>query len=138
MTDRANLLVPLDGSAAADRALQTARDLARAMDAEVVLLHVLDPPEGRAGMASSDEAVEYLRGRQETVETPARYRVQEGRTAIQGILEAVRDEDAVLVVLATHGRSAHPESPLGSVARELPRLCPKPVVLVGPSVWNQG
>jgi nucleotide-binding universal stress UspA family protein len=133
------VLIPLDGSTTAERALQAARDLSLSLDAEVVLLHVLEPfASGPVGSLTREQAIEYLRAEQDQFATPVRCSVREGRTAIRGILDAVDDEHPDLVILATQGRTSHPDVPLGSVARQLPGLCRAPVVLIGPNVLPNG
>jgi len=48
------------------------------------------------------------------------------------ILQAAQESGADLIVLGTHGRRGLPRLMLGSVAGEMVRLSPVPVVTVGP------
>jgi nucleotide-binding universal stress UspA family protein len=135
----ATLLVPLDGSHLAEQALPYAERLAEATSARLVLscvlpLSVLQRPE--ADLASADEARAYLQAiadrltsKGRVVETTAPW----GNPA-SWILEQVSSTHADLVVMATHGRSGPGRWLYGSVADEVLRRAPVPVMLVPPGV----
>jgi nucleotide-binding universal stress UspA family protein len=120
------LVVPLDGSKLAERALPHAIRLAQASGARLVLTRaaLAAPP---ASLDGSDwevqqadavaEATEYLREVAESVSgqvTAVDIAVPYGR-AIDSIVETVEDYDADAVVMATHGRSGFAHLLYGSV-----------------------
>jgi nucleotide-binding universal stress UspA family protein len=136
------ILVPLDGSRFAERALPTAYALARCANAELKLLHVLDFIHLVTGVESSDEvwlrttarndAERYLDScgeRLEKAAVPARCAVAEGEPA-EKIREEAEHWGADLIVMATHGHGAFDRAWLGSVADALVRESATPVVLV--------
>jgi nucleotide-binding universal stress UspA family protein len=140
-----SILVPLDGSAFGEHALPVALGIARRAGAPLHLAHVhqVVPPTTIAGVAVQDnlelamrkEEMAYLEGvvrRLAEVEpVPVRAALLDGEVA--GALENyARMTAADLVVLATHGRGALGRFWLGSVADELVRHLPMPVLLVRP------
>jgi nucleotide-binding universal stress UspA family protein len=135
----ATILVPLDGSQLAEQALPYAERLAEATSARVVLsrvlpLAVLERPED--DLESADQARAYLQGVAERLTN--RGRVVETTSPwadpASGILEQVNSTHADLVVMATHGRSGPSRWLYGSVADEILRRAPVPVILVPPHV----
>jgi nucleotide-binding universal stress UspA family protein len=143
------ILTPLDGSAFAEHALPLALCLARRADAALRLIHVLPPVSavsGEAALHREDFSLEeHLRERQR-VAAEAYLSAVCRRVAASGdvkpsvvpaegdvaaVLRAVvAAEKADLVVMATHGRGALGRLWLGSVADELARTSPAPVLLV--------
>jgi nucleotide-binding universal stress UspA family protein len=133
------ILVPLDGSQFAEKALGYAEFLVKATSAELVLCRALpvdliQPADDDFAMA--DEARGYLRhvaSRLEergcTVTT-----LTDWGSAAGCILEHVRGRQADLVVMSTHGRSAPGRWLYGSVADEVMRGSPVPVALIPPAV----
>jgi nucleotide-binding universal stress UspA family protein len=135
----ATILVPLDGSQLAEQALPYAERLAEATSARVVLsrvlpLAVLERPE--ADLESADQARAYLQGVADRLTSKGR--VVEATTPwadpASEILEQVGSTHADLVVMATHGRSGPGRWLYGSVADEILRRAPVPVILVPPHV----
>ena len=129
------ILIPLDGSQFAERAVAYADRLAEATSARLVLIQVLplrllERPETDLDIA--DEARAYLRGIADQLTSKGR--VVETATPwndpSSGILDQVRASQAELVVMATHGRSGPGRWVYGSVADEVLRAAPVPVVLV--------
>ncbi len=139
------VLVPLDGSELAERALEPAAALA-ATAGELLLYQVLPPAAATAADLEHDpswstilaeiraEALRYLERVAERLRT-AGYRV---RTATDYgepaacIAEYARREEADLIVLSSHGRSGLARWLLGSVADALVRLAPVPLLLLRP------
>lgn len=145
------LLVALDGSELAERVLPYVESLAERYGSDVTLIRVLSntgpllPPGAGAQpipgavippsqtlAAESDEAREYLRsvearlaGRGITVDQI----VREG-TAAQTIVAYALDCESDLIAMTTHGRSGLGRVLLGSVAEEVVRQAPCPVLLV--------
>ena len=100
-----SILVPLDGSTLAERALPYAEALARPSGARVVLVRAV-PGDREHGTESEAEARDYLNGlaarlaeRVGVVETA----VPHGAAA-EAIVEEARRQGSDLIVMATHGR----------------------------------
>jgi nucleotide-binding universal stress UspA family protein len=137
------ILVPLDGSQLAEQALDYAERLAQATSARLVLtrvlpVYIIQPPED--DLASADDARDYL----ERVATRLMAHGRDVKTStvwgepVDMILERARATHADLVVMATHGRSGPGRWLYGSVADQVLRRAPVPVLLVPPqsgSVW---
>jgi nucleotide-binding universal stress UspA family protein len=138
------ILVPLDGSALAERALPSASQWAKAFEAEIILFRVWQPlafaHDGFAGgmsLAELDNAVqgaveEYLRQKTQEVEgqgVRVDWVTQLGPVADR-ILEAAEKHGANLVVMSTHGRSGIGRWVMGSTADRVLRTSHIPVLLV--------
>jgi len=136
------VLVGLDGSADATHALRWTIDLAVALDAEIVAVHVIPVPaypfaglpENAAEIGSwaddirtafEDEWCAPL------VDKGVKYRTLclEG-DPVRGIIEAARREDANLIVIGARGKGPLSRLMLGSVSDRLAHLSPLPVVIV--------
>lgn len=126
MLDR--VLVPLDGSPAAERALGHLLALAPVFDAGVLLLRVVRP--GRTGGISRD-AVEWrldrgdarrylseLAGRLTGRGLEVEIRVREGRPA-EEIVRSARDGQVDLVLMSAVGHGADEEFPLGGTVHKV-------------------
>ncbi len=140
------ILVPIDGSATAERALQEAIKLA-AGKAKLRLIYVIEETypldaEGYAFIdyAALQEAVRHT-GRRALTQAAEKVR-QSGAASETDLLEAggkrvatVIDDDAKqwsadLIVIGTHGRSGISRLLLGSVAEGVAREASVPVLLV--------
>ncbi|HEX5416314.1 MAG TPA: universal stress protein, partial [Chloroflexota bacterium] len=124
------ILVPLDGSKLAERALAIARDLAGALGARLTLLRVIAPNAAGEGGEAQADAETYLRdvakrlgGSEVTAD------VRSGDAA-PVILAEVEQRGIDLIAMSTHGRSGIGRWIYGSVADEVVRHAPVPVVLV--------
>jgi nucleotide-binding universal stress UspA family protein len=145
MTSRTfyRIVAATDFSSCADAAVEMARRLAAAHDAELVLVHTApdEPPwtEG-AGAGQVQEALASGRAwavaELERRATEARAAGVRARAVIRTgspwreILELATDERADLVVIGTHGRGGVERALLGSVADRVMRLAPCPVLTV--------
>lgn len=137
------ILLPLDGSETSARILPLVGAFARLNGARVILFHtqVLYPTVGDyAGFVlppdpkSSRRILEGYRKRLPGVKTSIRAAL--GLPA-EAILEAAEREKVDLVALATHGRTGLSRWALGSVAEQVLRHCPLPVLVQrtgGPAV----
>jgi nucleotide-binding universal stress UspA family protein len=132
------ILVPTDFSPGSDDALAHARELARGLGAEVLVLHVsaamgslpgsaLARRERRAAERRLDAAVAALRA----TGVRADRRVRGGMPAEQ-ILRAAATGGADLIVMGTHGRRGVARLLLGSVAEEVASRARCPVLTVHP------
>jgi nucleotide-binding universal stress UspA family protein len=138
------LLVPMDFSDTAKKALQYAVPFAAAFDAEVVLLHVLQPytlpadlgylpPElaisEREILSSAREELTRLCVREISARARCRAEVRQG-LPWQEIVATARETNTDLIVLATHGRTGVQHVLLGSVTERVVRHAPCPVLVV--------
>lgn len=135
-----NILIPLDGSEFAERALRPAIDLAQAADAKIHLFTVLD---GHLESAFKDigtaEHLEPCDAARAHLSGQAAEVADHGVSTTSAILTArnaaeaiVREADAVgadLIVMTTHGRSGLRRWLIGSVAEKVLRGSPVPVLL---------
>jgi len=142
-----SLLVPLDGSAFSEHALPLAAHIARRCEARLHLVNVFAPlgstfVEGY--LHPDDEVDRFLRGRQQEylhhaaervralTPTPVLVHALEGSVDDQ-LRQLARDTVSDLMVMTTHGRSPLSRFWLGSVADDLLRDAPAPVLLVRPT-----
>jgi nucleotide-binding universal stress UspA family protein len=126
------ILVPLDGSDLARRALPYAAALAKAARARLILLHAYVP--GRSGSKTDPELdtimeLSDLAGdlRQQGINSSTWLVYEDAGPAI---VQAVVDLSASLIVMSTHGRGGLRRLLHGSVAEYLLRQVSVPVMLV--------
>jgi len=128
------ILIPLDGSELAERALAPARRLLGA-DGEAVLVRVVEETPPSEEEDALDAAEAYLKDVRTRLEgAGARVRatlVRRGDPAEQ-VLAAVDESGAAFVAMGTHGRSGVARLVRGSVAERVLRHCPVPLLLVNP------
>jgi nucleotide-binding universal stress UspA family protein len=138
----APILVPLDGSPFSEKALPLARDLARALDAEIHLVRIASSeghavpdqsaasPDGDAQGAAAYLDAKIERFRHEGVRVSRSVRI--GHPAVR-IVELAGHIEAGLIVMATHGRTGLAGTLVGSTALEVLHRGSLPVVFVRPS-----
>jgi nucleotide-binding universal stress UspA family protein len=142
MLEIRRMLVPTDLSRCAEAAFEVGFSLARELSAEVLLLHVVDFPEyGHFDPAAWLEQVRHLLDQAEEalagIEQAARAHTQlpvaslavEGRAA-EEIVRVAQKDACELIVMSTHGRSGVRHALVGSVAEEVVRTAPCPVMTV--------
>jgi nucleotide-binding universal stress UspA family protein len=126
------ILVPLDGSALAERAVEQAEKIAKALGYEVILYRVVQNPlatapesgpaaEESAAMESIADANAYLGklvSRLEGKGVKARIEIGEG-PAFSGILGVAHREDVEFIIMSTHGRTGLTRALMGSVAEKV-------------------
>ncbi len=127
------ILVPLDGTPAGESALPLAVSVARRAEASLRLIHVRSGPPPHAGAPPREQ--DYLdmvafRIRQAT-HVPVYAAVLDGPVG-ETIAEHSRAVHADLIVATTHGRGPFSRMWLGSVADELIRNAPAPVLVIRP------
>ena len=131
------ILVPLDGSTLADRAVPFAATIATRSGSALLLLRAVDTlriPTESAELALKREAQEALDSVAAALVANglnAATRVVDGQ-AETAILAATADDDVSLVVMSTHGRSGLGRFIYGSVADTVLRHAPVPVLTVPP------
>lgn len=121
------IVVPLNGSAAAERSLPVARAIAEREDAAIVL--VVDI--GRTLIA---EPLEYLQSVAASAGIDADLRVTELYDVVETLDSVVRTAPDPLVVMCSHGRSGVTRALVGSEAEGVLRQLGASIVLIGPSV----
>ena len=152
------IVCPTDFSEAGFPGVAAGAELARHLDATLILIHVVAPvpPPMSAGpdqvpfMVASfdvnsyeDELVKHYR---EKLEELVREKLGDVKTccptvtiglAADEIVRLAHDENADLIVIATHGRTGWRHMVFGSVAERVTRTAQRPVLVV-PSVRKQG
>lgn len=123
-----SLVVPLDGSAAAEYALPLAARISGAFDLPVAFVHVLERDED----AGNDEAGEKFRAYCATLAQRHSLRSWTATTVSGRPAEAVLDfaEGARYICLASHGRGGFQAMLVGSVADKVVRGADIPVFFV--------
>jgi nucleotide-binding universal stress UspA family protein len=136
-----HILCPVDFSACARVALDRAADLARAHDARLTLLHVIeipvsysgDPPVADLVPVLDKQAAELLdRWATETatkLPVPVNTRCRIGRAGAETIAVLDDDHSIDLVVVGSHGRTGIKRALLGSVAEKVVRHAKCPVLV---------
>ena len=141
------ILVPLDGSTLSEAALPHAEKLARALNVEIVLLHVdvspaltfesqtspLAPLPEEVKIMRTDEAsyIKTMCTGMEHKGLRVNYLFRDGVVA-DAILEAAETTQADLIIMSTHGRTGLLRLLLGSVAEQVVRQSKIPVMLIRP------
>jgi len=148
------ILVATDFSPASTPAVGEAVKLAREARAELLLVHVYEPP-GAASFGDYipsaslyDEIEQALRtgaekGLEPLAEDARRQGVRATARVLRGvpyvaITEAAAADRADLIVIGTHGRSGLPRFLLGSVAQKVIATAPCPVMTVHPLEGRKG
>ena len=136
------ILVPTDFSETADHALALARRLAVRFAAEIHLLHVrilLEDPhlveeqqrEFERLLTRSDQKTREMLGRQTPGDAVVVHpHLVRGMSASESILEATGDLGCDLVIMGTHGRRGIKHLLIGSVAEQVVRTAPVPVLTI--------
>jgi nucleotide-binding universal stress UspA family protein len=137
-----HLLVPLDGSRLAEASLPVAALLARKLDAQVTLVHVVerDAPQeihGDRHLSDPDEAAAYLdeaatRAFPAGVVVERHIHTNEVQDVALSIVEHVDELAPDLIVMCTHGRGGLRGWLWGSIAQQVIALGDTPVLLVHP------
>jgi nucleotide-binding universal stress UspA family protein len=138
------ILVPVDFSESANQAVQVGIDLAKRYEASLELAHVYQPvgyalPEGYV-LITPDQLDEILAEFQKQLAAAKAQAVAAGVAKVDAVLlqgypirEIVRratEQKVDLIVMGTHGRSGIPRVFLGSVAENVLRSSPCPVLVV--------
>jgi nucleotide-binding universal stress UspA family protein len=120
-----DILVPVDGSAAAERALRPALDLAGRTGVAVRALR-------RALADDKEEAAEYLAGLADrcAAATDLETQVVDRESIPDAIIEGL--EPGTLVCMSSHGRGGLTRAVMGSIAEALLRTLDRPTLVVGP------
>jgi nucleotide-binding universal stress UspA family protein len=133
-----NILYATDCSGHSKFAFQLACSLARDFGARLVMLHVTDPPVGLYGdcvlyreppgyLDPLRKQLQRLGPRDPSIHVE--HRVEEGDAATE-ILRLAEETRADLIVMGTHGRTGLRRFIAGSVAEQVVRRAPCPVLTV--------
>jgi nucleotide-binding universal stress UspA family protein len=134
------ILVPLDGSAMAEKALPHARALGRTLEIPITLITVIETAAHfstkktryldtliEGGVRNSEE---YLKKISKTFSAATiQYRVEKGRAEDAIIMDAAEDS-GTLITMATHGRSGLHRWLLGSITEKVVRGANNAVLVV--------
>jgi len=141
------IIVPLDGSTCAGQALEYALDLAKARGAQISVCSVVDPiaiagrnmftPLKEKHMADAkieaDRVVTEALAKARTANVAADGQVRFGEPWSE-IVEQAASTAAAAIIMGTHGRSGFRRFFMGSVAQEVLRSAPCPVLIVRETV----
>ena len=139
------ILVPLDGSTLAERAIRHAQEIARGTRSEILLMQAVNfpvpvvpeavlMPDAKWLAEAKKEAAEYLEG----IAAPLREAGMRVRTMLDerppadAILHIASREEVDLIVMSTHGRGGLSRMLMGSVAESVFRATSRTVMLVKP------
>jgi nucleotide-binding universal stress UspA family protein len=143
------VVLGFDGSECASAALESAIDLARRYDDELVIVFGVEPPVRSVG----DEFTEHEKALHEIGERVTGAALKRARDQgvsadvalvplrpAAAILEVAEQRDAHLIVIGTHGESPLRGAILGSTPHKLLHLSDRPVLVVpiGKEVGNGG
>lgn len=138
------ILVPIDFSEHSKHALQYAVSFAKQFSSELILIYVVEQAVYAADLSFGQVAVpgfeKELRDRakkelEELIKTSvtggvkARSVVQSGKPFLE-ILDTAEDEEADLIIIATHGHTGVEHLLFGSTAEKVVRKAPCPVLVV--------
>jgi len=147
MTEFRHILVPLDGSSLAERAIPLATAMAEKFGSDILLLRVLDIPKPtpptshlevtigwvrEARAQAHEEAQSYLDAQQQEVYRQGikvRALIRD-RSPAEDILQVASNEKIDLIVMSAHGQGGLARWTFGSVADKVARHSPCPVLLV--------
>lgn len=139
------ILVPLDGSKLSEAVLPHVEAIAKGLNCEIVLLHVIPLPVPVFDTPASpfdhnllrdqeQDATRYLKemcAKLEMDEARVNFLVREGDVT-QLILDVAHEVQADLIAMSTHGRSGALRWLLGSVTDRIVRHSPIPVLAIRP------
>jgi nucleotide-binding universal stress UspA family protein len=131
------ILHPTDFSERSEYAFRLACSLARDHGGEVLVLHVLEPQAvvyGDMVIPRPDEVVvNEVKKKLLQIQGPdgkiCRHRLEEG-LPVEQILRVAKESKCNMIVMGTHGRRGFSRVLLGSVAEQVMRKAPCPVVVV--------
>lgn len=139
------ILYLTDFSNASKAALAFATALADNYGSTLIALHILVPAhdcmdsELRTALVEADEEIAQAEMQHVGSQMAGRAHqtvIDRGSKVWPSVGQAIKDYDASLIVLGTHGRVGSQKHRLGSVAEEIFRCSPVPVLTIGPAVYR--
>lgn len=137
------ILYATDFSAHSEATLPYAAALARAHNSQLLIVHVvvpevlcMEPPVTLSLREAAQRQMEDLQLSDQLEGVQHREIVTEG-PIWDGISEIVDKEQVDLIIVGTHGRTGFRKFVMGSVAEEIFRQAPCPVMTIGPAVYAQ-
>ena len=140
-----SILVPLDGSECAEEILPHVEELVSRLDAEVVLLRVVDNAPASVTTTAAQLRKEDVESEQKEAESYLAEQAQKLRdkgmevrtsllygSAVGAIIEAAKNESVDLIAMGSHGRSGLGHAFYGSVALGVLHRVDRPLLLVRP------
>jgi nucleotide-binding universal stress UspA family protein len=135
-----SILLATDFSDASQKALQYGAALARHHEGRLSVVHVTDQASAPLQPELSQE-LQYRQSNRELDTLAKQPALQQTRHQLflrtgpvcHALSQLIREQDVDLLVLGTHGRGGLKKLILGSVAEEMLRLAPCPVMTVGPA-----
>jgi nucleotide-binding universal stress UspA family protein len=140
-----NILYVTDFSHASKAALPFARALAGNYGSTLIALHVLIPPQHCADSELRtllvEEGAELAQLEMRDLDSRItgiahQILIDRGSKVWPSVEQAIKDHDVNLIVLGTHGWVGIQKNLLGSVAEEIFRCSPVPVLTIGPAVYG--
>ena len=140
-----HILIPVDGSPTAQKAVEKAAGLARAFGSQATAIYVIDPypftglgsdfAYGQAeylsaAQAEAAEATEAARAALAAAGVAVQVEVVESHAVWRGITETANARGADLIVMGSHGRRGLEKLVLGSVAQRVLAHATQPVLIV--------
>ena len=133
------ILIPLDGSELAEKALIYGEEFGRRLGSEIILFHVCSPEHGqfeRMHKIYLDNQAETL-AREMREGQPANAKVNvtakiDGGKPSEAICNLVEKEKIGLIIMTTAGVSGHKFGIIGSVADNVSRTVIRPTMLINP------
>ena len=147
MVEFKRILVPLDGSPLAERAIPVATALAAKFSSEIILLHVVDIPEPTAPISHPEVTIGWVReARAQALQEAQTYldacqqkihrqgiavcAVVCDRSPAEDVLKVVNSEKVDLIVMSSHGHGGQAHWTFGGVADKVVRHSPCPLLIV--------
>lgn len=132
------IVLAVDGSEPAQRAVPVAADIASKYGSEVIAVHVVEQQLGRGGPIAYDTMEEATRDADDAarslkdlgVSARAEARASLAGRAAQEIMDVAASEDAGLIVMGSRGMSDWEGLLVGSVAHKVVHLSSVPVLIV--------
>jgi nucleotide-binding universal stress UspA family protein len=140
-----HILVPVDGSPTSMLAVSKAADLARAFGSQVTALYVIDPypftgvgadfAYGQsqylsAATAEANSALDAVKATMQAAGVSVEAVLGEGHAVHEGIVRALENTGADLIVMGSHGRRGLERLMLGSVTQRVLGVAHVPVLVV--------
>lgn len=132
------ILVAVSSPWAAEKVVTPLAELARRLDAEVLVVHVSRPSGGQMReqeQADGEAAISFLRSKLQEREVHVQTLLMFSDDIARAILNTAAERDVTLIVLGLTGKSVFARLLAGNVPVELIRNTRIPVILLPPD-WN--